>query len=467
MFKFRTLLSVTVLTIFFASTSFAAFQDVLSSHESADAIDFVQSEGIVDGYPDGTYKPDQTINRAEFTKIILESVYGSEIDDADQCYKDYEENLKICEGDGECGLPIWEYFAECIIGTEAAEITEDQWDTLIEYDICFPDVQDTDWFRKYVCYAKMEGVIDGYPDGFFRPANSINFVEAAKIIVESFGYNYGSGENWYQPYVGALALQEAIPLSIQSFEHDVTRGEMAEIIYRVKDYTVDKESLTYSDLKELSTGEESQYAAYEDWTIPFEIIPFGIEEQGTDCVGMYNGYTEGGDLLSTLIVDDDARSLMNLDIYTPEHIYDLENRIVDMTHDDYSSDLYAFKACHLGPSLDVVAGGTWPTGKSKIVEEGKFKGDLDSDFPEEALLIIVNGDDMLVYDDIKLVNNTATGAESDTCNAKAEEDSILWSCFMGLHAVDGSVEGSKMKYWRIPLDGSEPEVWEDVVTSGG
>jgi len=396
----------------FTQTAYASFSDVASTHANYDAIEYVQDEGIVEGYPDGTYKPDQTINRAEFTKIIMEAITYDEITD---------------------------------------------------YFDCYPDVSDNDWFRKYVCLADKKGVVDGYPDGLFRPANSINFVEAAKIIVEGFEYQYSYDENWFLPYIGALEARRAIPTTIQSFEHDITRGEMAEIIYRLKDYVSDKESLTYRGLKEMVTGEESEYATYEQWTLPGPWNNGSVFAYETDCVGLWNGETYGGDLLSTMIVDDGARSVMNLKLYTPEYVYNLENKIVDMTHEDYSADLYAFKVCHLGPELDVVAGGTWPMGESNIIQDGKFKGEIDFDFPEEALLIIVNGDEILTYDDIKLIDNTATGAESAPCSAKLEdEDTVLWSCFMGLHAEDGYVTGSDMKYWSIPLDGSEPTVWEDT-----
>ncbi len=39
----------------------AGFRDVPSSHPNYDAILYVQEQGIVEGYSDGTYKPDQTI----------------------------------------------------------------------------------------------------------------------------------------------------------------------------------------------------------------------------------------------------------------------------------------------------------------------------------------------------------------------------------------------------------------------
>ena len=49
----------------------------ISGHQYEDEILAIQREGIVQGYSDQTYRPDNFLNRAEFTKIIIEAVYTS------------------------------------------------------------------------------------------------------------------------------------------------------------------------------------------------------------------------------------------------------------------------------------------------------------------------------------------------------------------------------------------------------
>ena len=162
------------------------FTDVPDTHPYAKAIAFVRNEGIAKGYEDGTYGPNLNINRAEFTKIIIEATYSSETID------------------------------EC----ESNEL--------------FSDVTQSDWFADYVCMAKAEGVIGGYPDGSFKPGNSINFAEAAKIVVGAFSVPTGEEENiWWKPYVFALARIGGLPQSFTDPNQELTRGDMAEIIYRV------------------------------------------------------------------------------------------------------------------------------------------------------------------------------------------------------------------------------------------
>ncbi len=85
--------------------------------------------------------------------------------------------------------------------------------------------------------AKVNGIIDGYPDGTFKPANFINFAEASKIIAESQDVTAdtsGTNNEWFAGYVKGLENKNAIPSSVQFFDKDITRGEMAETMWRVK-----------------------------------------------------------------------------------------------------------------------------------------------------------------------------------------------------------------------------------------
>jgi LPXTG-site transpeptidase (sortase) family protein len=173
-----------------------AFSDVPSTHLNYEAINYIQAQNIVDGYPDGTFRPDNLINRAESTKIITEAYYRGQANGSN----------------------------------------------------CFPDVG-TEWFAKYVCFYKVRNFIVGYPDGTFKPAIDINFVEIAKILVNIKGFSVTPDSNtWYKPYVEKLAEVHAIPTSIKSFNQKVTRGEMAEMIYRLRANITNEPSKTYEEM---------------------------------------------------------------------------------------------------------------------------------------------------------------------------------------------------------------------------
>ncbi|MCI5218099.1 MAG: S-layer homology domain-containing protein [Candidatus Electrothrix sp. LOE2] len=58
---------------------------------------------------------------------------------------------------------------------------------------CFPDVYKSDWAYEYICYAKKEGIVVGYPSGEFHPIDKITYDEASKIILKTLS---GGKECW-------------------------------------------------------------------------------------------------------------------------------------------------------------------------------------------------------------------------------------------------------------------------------
>lgn len=210
-----TFLSLLSLVLVLVNPTFAVFSDVPSSHPNFDAIEYVQTENIVKGYADGSFGPNLSINRAEFLKIIIEAKFPGEI--------------------------------------ASYVVTAD----------CFPDVPRDAWFAKYICFAKEKGIIGGYPDGTFRPTNTISLVEASKIIVIAFEIPYESTDTfgdslevWFEGYMLALTDRNLIPISLELFWQNLSRGEMAEIIYRMKGEVTVKDAARYAELLFASYYEE-------------------------------------------------------------------------------------------------------------------------------------------------------------------------------------------------------------------
>ena len=97
--------------------------DVPEEHPHITAIRYVYNEGIMTGYPDGSFRPTGLVNRAEFMKSVMTSFTSSA--DVQSCAVDQ--------------LPFPE-----------------------------EDVPKDSWFAPYVCSALQNGLITGYPDGTFR-----------------------------------------------------------------------------------------------------------------------------------------------------------------------------------------------------------------------------------------------------------------------------------------------------------
>lgn len=167
----------------------SGFSDVPMSHKYYKAIKLIHERGIVQGYEDGTYKPNQVLTRAELLKIIMESSFEG---------ADFEPYMD---------------------------------------DNCFDDVRGGDWFVKYICFAKVRNMVSGYPGtNEFRPNNPVNFVEALKITFKGFD-EYKQIESdpviWFKSYVDMASLKNFIPLDIKAFDQMFTRGQMADMIARI------------------------------------------------------------------------------------------------------------------------------------------------------------------------------------------------------------------------------------------
>lgn len=172
------------------------FEDVQSNHEHAEAIDYLSKEGIINGYPDGSFRPELEVNRAEALKILL-----------------------LANG-----------------------ITES-----VQYGNQFPDVIQDDWFAPFIALAREREIVDGYPDGFFRPEEKVNLVEATKMLLTAGNVdlqNYTTERQlfedtesiaWYIPF---LAYAKKFEMLEPDEENKVfpskklTRGELAELAYR-------------------------------------------------------------------------------------------------------------------------------------------------------------------------------------------------------------------------------------------
>ncbi len=138
--------------------------------------------GAVEGNPDGTFRPGRTLNRAEFTKIVL-----------------LAKGIDVGGGEN-----------------------------------CFPDVRASDWFSPYVCEAKARRIVQGNPDGLFHPDRPVNYAEAVKILVTLYGYELPVFQQkqsweWYTPYVRAtidsgLAFSSNVDPGLF-----LTRGQMARL----------------------------------------------------------------------------------------------------------------------------------------------------------------------------------------------------------------------------------------------
>lgn len=163
----------------------------------------LKSKGIIDSEK-VNYNPTDSINRAEFLKILF--------------FANDERNINVTTPNQK-----------------------------------FIDVADDAWYKDLIYKGVEDDFLTGYSDNTFKPQNPINFAEAAKILVTYFristeANNSYKGDEWYESFV--YRLWEKYKITYEPREDDIykndeidydpnhfiTRGEMAFMIATVKEF---------------------------------------------------------------------------------------------------------------------------------------------------------------------------------------------------------------------------------------
>ncbi|MFA6458668.1 MAG: S-layer homology domain-containing protein [Patescibacteria group bacterium] len=169
------------------------FSDVsISSIEGKAAVELYR-RAVIGGFSDGEFKGSQPVNRAEAAKFLL-----------------------LARG--------------ITVGN-------------LKNNGRFGDVKTGEWYEKFVMKAAEKGIINGNPDGTFRPANTVNTAEFLKMLTKTFNlstnlpYTYSdvSSNAWFAQFAGVAQKYDLFPNRGSRFllpSQNLTRNEVAVAIYQ-------------------------------------------------------------------------------------------------------------------------------------------------------------------------------------------------------------------------------------------
>lgn len=168
----------------------------IQGHWASEAIELLSGRGIMEGYEDGTFKPDRVMTRAEFIAVISR-LLGLNGNSEKSKYTDVSEDswyLGYVNGMAEAGIVSG--FGDGTFRPEQPMTREEVW--VILYRAFKNDLQQkvqgkgifTDkntispWAREAVPALIEAGAISGYPDGTLKPKESITRAEAATLLAK-------------------------------------------------------------------------------------------------------------------------------------------------------------------------------------------------------------------------------------------------------------------------------------------
>ncbi len=178
------------------SPLYAAALHDLNNHWSVNDVNKLITRGSVGGYPDGTFKPDATITRAEFSKILRQSIGLNTV--SGNSFNDTAEHWALSDiqtlVDNEIIVPS-EYGTNygpdynitrreiAIMLIRAMGLNESAIACSGENTGFSDDANIKSYDKGYLYLAKELGLIGGYEDESFRPNNKATRAEACVMIV--------------------------------------------------------------------------------------------------------------------------------------------------------------------------------------------------------------------------------------------------------------------------------------------
>ncbi len=175
-----------------------AFTDVDPSHYCYEAVTNIKNLGIITGYDDGSYKPDNPISRAEMATVM------------------------------------------CLMNTDGISHNASRE---------FTDVPSTHWATEFIKTASQKKIIVGSGNGLFRPNDNVTFEEAVKmtIMATGKGENITPGKSdWSKAYL-EIAEATGITKNVKGKKGEfATRADVAVMINNALEIMENNNIMLYS-----------------------------------------------------------------------------------------------------------------------------------------------------------------------------------------------------------------------------
>ena len=186
----KIIICICILCIALCNTALAVqYSDIPEYSPYYEAVSYLSEQGILTGYGDGTFLPDNTITRAEAATII----------------------------------------------TRAAGLGD-----MLIYEAKFTDVDYEHWAFANIIRVSDAGIIDGMGDGTFRPDDDVTYYQIIKMIVcmmgreaeaiENGGYPYGYADTAFYSGIIDASTHYQLEYGYKGLA-SATRGDVAKYIY--------------------------------------------------------------------------------------------------------------------------------------------------------------------------------------------------------------------------------------------
>lgn len=256
--KSFTALLLAVMMVAPGSAFAATFSDVKAEDWYFKSVEKLASQKIVAGYKDNSFKPQNTVTRAEFLKMVMASLDYSEQSKYGEHWvkawldKAYTKGL-LDESDRKffnldsIDQPITrrEMAKLAVRSTRIIPVDKNINSYITDFDTIEAE------YKDFVKDAFFEGIITGYPDNSFMPYNTLTRAEACVVIDRILSVDarkppsqtiwekrFTSTRNFVQPYAKNFVLNESTNTSF-IYNSNFNDNPSQEVLSKNKPYPYD------------------------------------------------------------------------------------------------------------------------------------------------------------------------------------------------------------------------------------
>lgn len=344
----KPILTATLAAALFLSptTSHATFPDVTEGY--SEAVTYLTEQGIIGGYADGTFRPEQTITRVQAARMFMRHLQPSidveafSFHDVLANHSDYDvimqaASLGILNGTVQGNKKAFKpghkltraQLAKAFVEAYDLELPEKKKMTT------FSDVAADAWYKPYIDILVAHGLMNGYSDKTFKPNEPVKRKHFASIY---YRYLTNDALTTRKPYVFGKVLDEATNIPISGAHIDVYDGEELYMTtttdedgaYRLQllagRYTLHIEQSGYDTVTRIvdanATKSVKQMAFLQHATLIESDIHYMIDSWGVtfELLAPVTHYTFSFPNMTTLHIEQDGELFVSLHAYETGHV---------------------------------------------------------------------------------------------------------------------------------------------------
>lgn len=183
-----TILAVVIIFSGVAVSYGAEYTDVKASNWAYDAVNTMSNKAIIKGYPDGSFKPNNTITYGEFIKMALIAGTGQDVGNASSGhwatnYYNKALELKYFTNADISKTQLKDQITRAHMALIVSSILGDV--KINDYNEIQKGIKDVTYQTKYeydITKAYATGILTGYTDNTFRPDKTLTRAESAMVV---------------------------------------------------------------------------------------------------------------------------------------------------------------------------------------------------------------------------------------------------------------------------------------------